>query len=119
MHKVLDNTNKSVLLFFEFIFATKVMNHYFENAIRLFMIVYILCNQIIGLNSKSSILWKLNEKSGKIDSYSNSHQHVSIRAPKTLFLNMPIYNPILCVCVCVCGILCVVGTQIESHIIAH
>lgn len=51
------------------------MHHYFVNA----MIVYILCNQIIGLNSKSSILWKLNDKSGKIVSYSDSHQHVSVR----------------------------------------
>lgn len=54
------------------------MHQYFENIIQLLMIVYILCNQIVGLNSKSSILWKLNDKSGKIDSYSDSHQHVSI-----------------------------------------
>lgn len=53
------------------------MYHNFENVIQLLMIVYILCNQIIGLNSKSSILWKLNDKSGKIVSYSDNHENVS------------------------------------------
>lgn len=62
---------------FEFTFDSNVMNHFLENIFKLFMILYILCNQIIGLNSKSSILWKLNDKSGKIYSFSDNDQHVS------------------------------------------
>lgn len=62
---------------FEFTFDSNVMNHFLENILKLFMIVYILCNQMIGLNSKSSILWKLNDKSGKIYSFSDNDQHVS------------------------------------------
>lgn len=54
------------------------MYQYLGNIVKLFTIVYILCNQIIGLNSKTSILWKLNTKSGQIDSYSDSHQYVSL-----------------------------------------
>lgn len=61
----------------EFTFDSNVMNHFLENIFKLFMIVYILCNQIIGLNSKSSILWKLNDKSGKIYSFGDNDQHVS------------------------------------------
>lgn len=61
----------------EFTFDSNVMNHFLENIFKLFMIVYILCNQIIGLNSKSSILWKLNDRSGKIYSFGDNDQHVS------------------------------------------
>lgn len=61
----------------EFTFDSNVMNHFLENIFKLFMIVYILCNQIIGLNSKSSILWKLNDRNGKIYSFSDNDQHVS------------------------------------------
>lgn len=55
----------------------KIMDQFDGHLVKLIVIVYILCNQVIGLNSKSSILWKLNTKSGQIDSYSDSHQHVS------------------------------------------
>lgn len=54
------------------------MQHQSENVINSVVVALILCNHIMGSNSKSSILWKLNDKSGKIDSYSENHQHVSI-----------------------------------------
>lgn len=76
----------------DILFDSNVMNHFLENILKLFMIVYILCNQIIGLNSKSSILWKLNDRSGKIYSFSDNDQHVSeIHHPLTHSLS-------LCVC---------------------
>lgn len=70
----------------EFAFDSNVMNHFLENIFKLIMIAYILCNQIIGLNSKSSILWKLNDKSGKIYSFSDNDQHVSVtkKTPSTV-----------------------------------
>lgn len=83
----------------------KVMYHYFESV----FIVYTLCNQIIGLNSRTSILWKLNDKSGKIDSYSDSHQHVSTFKPDKVM------NSLWYLCGCLIGWF----IQIESHISVH
>lgn len=90
------------------------MHHYFENTIKLLTIVYILCNQIIGLNSKSSILWKLNDKSGKIVSYSDSHQHVSVRTDDT-YLNIKL-TLTLWWCICSYMFYCI---RNKSHIIAY
>lgn len=73
------------------------MNHFLENIFKLFMIVYILCNQIIGLNSKSSILWKLNDKSGKIYSFSDNDQHVS-RKKLTPPSSHHTHNPVTLMC---------------------
>lgn len=49
-----------------------------NEVMRFFAIVGILCSQVIGINSKTSILWKLNRSSGQIDGFNeDTNQHVS------------------------------------------
>lgn len=45
------------------------MQHYFRDAIKPFLLVYIVYIQVIVINSKTSILWKLNVQSGQIDGF--------------------------------------------------
>lgn len=52
------------------------MQHYFCNALKPVLLVYIIYIQIIVINSKTSILWKLNVQSGNIDGFSEGHGHV-------------------------------------------
>lgn len=52
------------------------MHHYFRNIIKPFLLVYIVYIQMIVINSKTSILWKLNVKSGKIDDFGDKYEHV-------------------------------------------
>lgn len=54
------------------------MSHYLDDLIRLFMVVYIVCSQIVTINSKSSILWKLNADSGQINAFDEENSPVSI-----------------------------------------
>lgn len=51
---------------------------YLGDVMRFLAIACILCNQIIEINSKTSILWKFNPNSGKIDGFTeDADQHVS------------------------------------------
>lgn len=52
------------------------MQHYLCNALKPVLLVYIIYIQIIVINSKTSILWKLNVQSGNIDGFSEGQRHV-------------------------------------------
>lgn len=53
------------------------MQHYFCDAIKPFLLVYIVYIQVIVINSKTSILWRLNVQSGTIDGFGDEHLQVS------------------------------------------
>lgn len=68
-------------------------------AMRLVAVVCIVCSQVIGINSKTSILWKLNRNSGQIDGFNeDSNQHVSVAMEN--FLLCYVYRNV-CVCLLV------------------
>lgn len=54
------------------------MCNYIRNVLKPFILIYIVCSQVVLINSKTSILWKLNVESGKIDSFGEKHQLVSL-----------------------------------------
>lgn len=54
-----------------------IMSHYLDDVIRLVGVVFIVCSQLDAINSKSSILWKLNVESGLIDAFDEDTSRVS------------------------------------------
>lgn len=55
------------------------MHHRLCNALKPVLLVYIIYIQIVVINSKTSILWKLNVQSGNIDGFPEGQKHVRIK----------------------------------------
>lgn len=62
------------------------MPHYFRDAIKPFLLVYIVYIQVIVINSKTSILWKVNVQNGKIDGFGEEKTQVNKIRYKMMFL---------------------------------